>query len=542
MRTFTIFISSLILATVPLAASAQFVPPPIAVNVTDTCTATATDGSSEIYSQQGLYLAICALIAAKEQGVITSYSLSYFPGFGFFVDSLNGINADPLSQYWALYKNDIYSEFDGLSTLQIATGNSISLKLTDFSNNLVGPVVEFLIGTTSSNITSSGSSGAGGLTLHDPFSVRKAFDYIRSTQNADGSFGSPLLNDWVAIATAGGHAGDLRRDLTAYVRAHPTALSSITDYERHAMALMALDLNPYTTNGRDVIQPIVDAFDGIQVGDSSIMADDIFAVFPLLNAGHAADSPMIAAIGMSIIAQQEENGSWAGSVDMTAAAIQALSLLDSFPDAPRTIERAFAYLRSQQEEENASFGNSPSTSWVLQAAVSRGQSHFDWTQSGYHTPSYFLATQQELDGGVGPTSADTHTRVWATAQAIPAIEMNTWDELLADFTRPEPEIATTTATSTVAEATATATSTAPLNSPATFSAETSESEPRANAPTVTSATPGEASDETVSTSTQLALTASAATASTDFGGLLLMLFGFALLFFAAGGAAYSRWR
>src|SRR3989344_2301074 len=191
MKTFARIVIGL-LTVLPFAASAQIAPPPPpipTVNVTDTCTPSATDGTSDTYT--GQYLGICALVAAKEQGVVSSYGLSYFPGFGFFVDALNGTTADSNSQYWALYKNDVYSDTAGLSTLTVTSGDSISLKLSDFSNNVVGPVVTIRIGLliSSAPAEAAATGGSGGIWMHAPFDVPAAFRYLESVQNSDGSFG-----------------------------------------------------------------------------------------------------------------------------------------------------------------------------------------------------------------------------------------------------------------------------------------------------------------------------------------------------------------
>ncbi|MDP2648426.1 MAG: hypothetical protein Q8P19_00835, partial [bacterium] len=91
-----------------------------------------------------------------------------------------------------------------------------------------------------------------------------------------------------------------------------------------------------------------------------------------------------------------------------------------------------SYLHAVQESDGG-FGDVSATSWVLQAATALGQSAFDWSAGTYEMPDYYLATQQELDGGIGPMSDNMEKRIWATSYAVPAIERRTWDSLLAHF-------------------------------------------------------------------------------------------------------------
>ncbi|KKW08207.1 MAG: hypothetical protein UY44_C0015G0023 [Candidatus Kaiserbacteria bacterium GW2011_GWA2_49_19] len=509
------------------------------VNVTDSCTPSATDGSSETYS--GKYLGICALVAAKEQGAISSYGLSYFPGFGFFVDSLNGTTADSSSQYWALYKNDVYSDTDGLSTLSVTSGDTVSLKLSDFSNAVVGPVVTIRIGslvTTTPVPAPASPQRGGGLTLHVPFDVPLALNFLAGAQRADGSFDSLMLSDWAAIAYAGGGAGDAKMRLAQYFIANPPALASVTDNERHAMALEALGINPYSGTSVDYIAPIVSAFDGTQVGDPSLVNDDIFALLPLLHSGYTVNDGLVIKTTAFIVSQQKTDGSWAESVDMTAAGAQALNMIKTFPGVSDAIAKAISYLRAQQKTDGG-FGNSFSTSWALQAISATSDSYIDWSQ-GYFTPQYYLATQQQTDGGVEPATTDVKTRAWATAYAILAVERKTWHSLLASFEKPgtaAPEIqetATTATTSSIAPTPA-----KPAEEPERLSSVTAQKQEipayqESVAPVSEPASSTQATTTLARISPQLVQTASIAAVDYEIPNLWKWLLAFLLLAFAGG--------
>ena len=95
-----------------------------------------------------------------------------------------------------------------------------------------------------------------------------------------------------------------------------------------------------------------------------------------------------------IIAAQRPDGSWEGSIDLTAAAIQALSLFKRAEATQRALSRADGYLSSQQAD-NGGFGNSFSTAWAMQAVSAIGDSHTVWTRQIYHTPRYYFSALQQ---------------------------------------------------------------------------------------------------------------------------------------------------
>ena len=300
------------------------------------------------------------------------------------------------------------------------------------------------------------STGGGGV-VHLQMNVQNALTYLSSKQGADGSFSSPLYSDWVALAFAASDSGVAKTNLRSYLQTSSPTLSSATDYERHAMALMALGIDPYNGTSVDYISPILAAFDGTQVGDASLENDDIFALFPLTHAGYGAGDAVIQKIVAFIISRQLGSGAWTGGVDMTAAAIQALAPLSSLPDVSAALTKAEAYLRAQQQT-NGGFGTSFSTSWALQAIAALGQSGSSWTSGGL-TPNDYLASLQQLDGGIEPTTSGSDARVWATAYAVPAGLGKTWNSLLSSYSKPANPLGIDGVTAT---ATSTATSTIPL--------------------------------------------------------------------------------
>ncbi len=411
------------------------------ISLPSACTVSDTTGSSHDFSDS--YLGICALVEAKNEGHIESYELVEFAGVGLFADSIDGIK-DPSTSYWALYHNGIYEETRGLITLPLVVGDTMSLIYTNFITNATSSskdvrVIALREVIQEENLepepsgSGSGGGGGGGVS-HITFNVPAALAYLSSKQEADGSFSSSLLTDWAAIAFAAADPGEAKAKLKAFLESTAPGLSGVQDNIRHAMALMALGIDPYAGTSVDYIAPIVASFDGTQIGDASLDNDDIFALFPLTHAGYSSADEMISKSVAFILSRQQENGSWVGGVDVTAAAVQSLAPLSSLSGVSAAITKAESYLRLQQQNTGG-FANSSATSWTMQAIAALGQQQTSWSVGGLY-PSDYLASLQQSDGGVEPTSASDLTRIWATEYAIPGATGRTWNSLLTSFARP----------------------------------------------------------------------------------------------------------
>lgn len=294
--------------------------------------------------------------------------------------------------------------------------------------------------SSSSSNTSSGGGGGGGsggtsAGSRPQFDVPKALAFLAAQQKQDGSFSNDLLTDWSAIAFSLRGADDAYGKLRTYLQGSVASPASVTDYERHAMALQALDINPYSGTPKDYISPIILAFDGTQIGDASLVNDDIFAIFPLVKMGYGMGDDVFAKTVAHIFERQLQNGSWENSVDLTAASMQALSLSSS-PSAASAISKAREFLKTRQVPDGG-FGNDFSTSWVLMALAALNESSYSWIVDG-KIPTDPLAISQQADGGVGLSANGADNRIWATAYAIPGASNKTWNNLLKSFPKPPP--------------------------------------------------------------------------------------------------------
>ena len=255
-----------------------------------------------------------------------------------------------------------------------------------------------------------------------------------SKQREDGSYGSSLYTDWAAAALSL-RSGESKNKIKNYLKNLNDNLQSATDYERRALALMALGVNPYTGTKVNYIQKIIDQFDGAQIGDSGLVNDDIFAIFPLIKAGYTIEDEVIEKTVNFILDEQKANGSFSDSIDLTASGIQALVLAKELNGTASAVENAKNYLLAGQQSDGG-FGSSFSTSWALQAIDALGDSETEWLKNA-KSPKEYLASLQQSDGGLENENEDLGTRVWATAYAIPGFYGKPWSEILLSFSKQE---------------------------------------------------------------------------------------------------------
>lgn len=452
----------------------------IDVTVPDQCSATTTDNSVLSFPEDGspdAYLAICALVSARENGRIADFGLQSFPGVGTFLSSINGI-VPSASEFWAVWLNDESAQ-EGIATLPLAVGDTLSLRLTNWSENkevgapfdlrVIGLSTTTQATSTEQENTSTGSSNGNPLPTTG-LDIPLAFSFLSSLQNGDGSW-NELVSDWAAFAYAvPGAPSAAKSRLTSYLKGADTRTSNVTDVERHALALMALGINPYTGASQDYIAPIVSAYDGTQIGDPSNPRDDIFGILALSHAGYSSKDPMLQSMASTIASQQQPNGSWQ-DVDTTAAAIQALTGIGAEGGA---VARGEAYLRSMQQPDGG-FYNISSTAWAIQGIIALGEDPSSWSKGG-NTPLTNLGALQRPDGSLS-TNGNEMNRAWEVAYAIPAAKELSWDDILHSYSKvavpaKTSDIATSTATTTL-PILVTATSTVPILPIATTTATTS---------------------------------------------------------------------
>jgi len=344
---------------------------------------------------------------------------------------------DPANPWTPIEVATSTSAADGTATFTVPTEGTydVAIKIpSEWGDYYDYPPTALIVSST----TESGG-GTGGGEVDTGFDVAAAYDFLKTGQDEDGSWDSELVTDWSAIALAlSGAPSDMKSSLADFLREEEVNLDTPTDYERHAMALMAFNINPYTGGQEDYITPIVESFNGTQIDDPDengyIVNDDAFGLIVLLNAGYTKDDAIIKAITNFILSEQRDDGSWEGGVDVSGPYIQALKKVSSLPGVAAALSDAESYMRSVQEADGG-FGDPFATAWAVQGIEALGQSSDTWIK-GDNTPLTYLADMQDEDGGMVTDPDNYFTRSWATAYAIPAVKGVTWDEVLRNFKKP----------------------------------------------------------------------------------------------------------
>lgn len=263
------------------------------------------------------------------------------------------------------------------------------------------------------------------------YSSEKAVEYLQGMQHDDGSFGPDLYTDWVAVAFgSAGISGTAKEKLVAHLRSRSGEEMMLTDNERRSMALLSLGENPYAFNGINYIEKITASFDGMQFGDPELVNDDIFALIPLSRAGYTASNTEIKNDIVFLLSKQRADGSWEGSVDLTAAAVQALLSYKEIDGVSLSLEKAVLYLKEGQKNDG-SFGSVYTTSWVSGAMHALGE---DWKKNENGVLDFF-ANAQHPDGALLPETETTENRIWATSYAVAS--GSSWAEVMKPVSKPE---------------------------------------------------------------------------------------------------------
>ena len=294
-------------------------------------------------------------------------------------------------------------------------------------------VIVFLVSVTLANvpldISDKVSADSGGDYPYEPTDtvIVSALDFLQSQQSKDGSIGGFAVSSWAAMAiSAAGEDPHDWGDLVEYLQNNIDHIDEkkATDWERHALAVVACNENPDNFGGIDFVKRIMSFYDREQIGNSADLYDDFFGIIALVACGVDKDSPVIQTIRVYIKGQQYENGGW-GDVDSTAAAVMSLIISGEYNDSD-CIKEALSFIKSTQTDHGGfqSWGttNTASTAWAINAIVAAGQdpTSSEWKHDGNSPVDFLISLQQE--NGVFNWSKDQNMNpVWMTSYVIPAL-------------------------------------------------------------------------------------------------------------------------
>ncbi len=207
-----------------------------------------------------------------------------------------------------------------------------------------------------------------------------------------------------------------------YLRS-PLNSNVATDYEKRILAVTAVGQNPSTISDENFVSKLESFFDGTQIGDSSLINDDIFGLLALSSAGRSGE--ITDKLRQRLLSTQNSDGGWGYTTgvgsdsNMTAMAIAALRTTGSAPSS------SFDYL-SQTKVEGKGYAFSAglpadgaSTAWVISGLISAGQSVPDDAKS-------FLENLQLPDGTFKWQENDSSGSSLVTAYAVIALSGNTY--------------------------------------------------------------------------------------------------------------------
>jgi len=266
--------------------------------------------------------------------------------------------------------------------------------------------------------------------------VANALAYVRGQQAEDGSVGGFGPSAWLvmAIAAAGEDPHDWKvgdNSIVDYLADNAGEANLATDYARMVLAIVAANESPTDFGGRNFLSLLQAAYDGTQIGDSSILNDDFWGVMALVAAGQNPNSEIVQnSVSFIKSCQQADGGwgfdpsaSWGTDVDSTSAAITALVAAGESPGS-NSITNGLTYIKSTQVDSGGFncplWGqNADLDSMAINAIVAAGQdpTSASWTENG-NTPVDDLLSFQQGDGSFywqsdSPGAWPCQTTAWA---------------------------------------------------------------------------------------------------------------------------------
>ncbi len=254
-----------------------------------------------------------------------------------------------------------------------------------------------------------------------------SLDFLQNSQSNDGSIGGFTVSAWAAMAIFSAEKDPNNwGNLVEYLENKIDLIDEdkATDWERHVLAIVACDKNPWDFGGIDFLTEIMNFYDGQQIGSQSNLYDDFFGIIALVASGIDKDSSVIQSISTFIKNHQYQDGGW-GDVDSTSAGIMALITAGEDVNSNH-ITDALSFIKSKQTAEGGfkSWGdtNAASTSWAIMAIVASGQNPTsdEWENNG-NSPVDYLLSLQRKNGCFNWSESQNINSEWMTCYAIPAL-------------------------------------------------------------------------------------------------------------------------
>lgn len=239
------------------------------------------------------------------------------------------------------------------------------------------------------------------------------------------------LDDWTAQALVAAGQTVVPTPLKTF------SGSSVTDYAKRIMALVAAGQNPTSYTGADLVAGLKSFANAGQLGDTFLLNDDAWGIMALRAAGVPNTDATVQASANYLLANQNSDGGWSWGVGFasdtndTAAVLMALADV-GYTIADQVVAKGVAYLTAQQNLDagwpyqlpcfwpNCEASDSASTAWVIAALNKLNLHASNWTKSG-QSPQDFLLTLQTGDGSFKWQAGDPAGSQAMTAYAVVAL-------------------------------------------------------------------------------------------------------------------------
>ncbi len=232
--------------------------------------------------------------------------------------------------------------------------------------------------------------------------------------------------------------------------------SSAIELAAPVLAITAAGEDPRTFPDNDLVAELKEYYTDGQIGDTSILNDDIFGLLALLSAGEPTDDVVVSGTKDFILQNQNEDGGWGFSANggsdtnMTSATIMAL-IESGMSTGNSVIQNATAYLESAQNADGGfpydpqgawgTDSDASSDAWVVSAIESVNGDINDWVIEGVGGPIEHLLSLQ-TEGGYFQyqtgTGEDNFTSV-TTSYAVIALAGKSYPVNSILYDPPEPD-------------------------------------------------------------------------------------------------------
>ena len=288
-----------------------------------------------------------------------------------------------------------------------------------------------------------------------------ALDFLKDSQNSDGSIGSNLEQCCYAVVAidAGGRDPHSYQkggtSLVDYIRswaasqAQPPETKEALPYEYYLFAIAAARENPWDFGGVNFVDGLKAMFDGQQIGKPELINDDFWGIITLVGVGESPGSGIIQASKNYILTHQNSDGGWgytpSGVSDVcdTANALMALIAAGQAPSS-QAIQNGLDYIKSQQNDDGGfpwmpgGQSDVASDARVIAAIKACGEDPTSarWTKNGHNPVEHALSLQRD-DGGFDWKEGSSLNSEWMTSYILPPLVGKYWPtRKISDTTPP----------------------------------------------------------------------------------------------------------